>query len=77
MGGLGLRCGLVPGSVPPFGTPILPFELLADATIGQREDKVAFNAGSLTNSIIMSATDWKAVARPRLFRFGKSESGEP
>jgi len=66
-------CSLVPGSVPPFGRPILPFELLADATIGTREDKVAFNAGSLTNSIVMTATDWKAVAQPRIFRLGKSE----
>jgi hypothetical protein len=47
---------------------------LADTTIGEREDKVAFNAGTLTNSIIMTATAWKAVVQPRLFRFGKSES---
>jgi prolyl-tRNA editing enzyme YbaK/EbsC (Cys-tRNA(Pro) deacylase) len=63
--------GLVPGSVPPFGTPVLPFELFADRTIGAKEDKVAFNAGSLTRSIIMTATDWKRIANPCFFRFGK------
>jgi Ala-tRNA(Pro) deacylase len=64
--------GLVPGSVPPFGAPILPFELYADAAIGSTDDKVAFNAGSLTNSIVMTASDWKAVAKPRQFSFSKS-----
>ncbi len=64
--------GLVPGSVPPFGEPILPFELFADTTIGQREDRVAFNAGSLTHSLVMTATAWKAAANPRCFRFGQS-----
>jgi Ala-tRNA(Pro) deacylase len=63
--------GLVPGSVPPFGAPILPFELYGDMAIGAIEDKVAFNAGSLTQSIVMKASDWKAVARPRQFLFAK------
>jgi prolyl-tRNA editing enzyme YbaK/EbsC (Cys-tRNA(Pro) deacylase) len=56
--------GLVPGSVPPFGEPILPFELLADVAIGTVYPHVAFNAGSLTDSIIMSAADWARVAQP-------------
>ncbi len=63
--------GLLPGSVPPFGPPVLPFELFADSTIGTKEDKVAFNAGSLTRSIIMPACTWKQAAKPRVFRFGK------
>jgi len=63
--------GLVPGSVPPFGEPILPFELYADESIGSETNKVAFNAGSLRNSIIMAASDWQAVARPIRFRFSK------
>ncbi len=61
--------GLVPGSVPPFGTPILPFELFADESVGSYENKVAFNAGSLTDSIVMRADDWESVAKPRRFRF--------
>ena len=56
--------GLVPGSVPPFGEPILPFELIADVAIGTLYPHVAFNAGSLTDSIIMSAADWARVAQP-------------
>jgi prolyl-tRNA editing enzyme YbaK/EbsC (Cys-tRNA(Pro) deacylase) len=67
--------GLVPGSVPPFGQPVLPFELYGDAAIGQTEDKVAFNAGSLTTSIIMMASDWRKVARPTEFLFGKGGDG--
>jgi Ala-tRNA(Pro) deacylase len=56
--------GLVPGAVPPFGSPVLPFELTADVVIGQIHPTVAFNAGSLTDSIIMSAADWDRVAKP-------------
>lgn len=63
--------GLVPGSVPPFGKPILPFDLYADDAIGTRTDKVAFNAGSLTNSIVMKATDWEQVAKPQRFAFSQ------
>ena len=63
--------GLVPGSVPPFGEPILPFKLYADTRLGEGTDKVAFNAGSLTDSIIMSATDWVRIARPERFRFSR------
>lgn len=63
--------GLVPGSVPPFGEPILPFELYADVAVGKDTDKVAFNAGSLRNSIIMAASDWETVAMPKRFRFAK------
>jgi Ala-tRNA(Pro) deacylase len=63
--------GLVPGAVPPFGPPILAFELFADTAVGMAFGRVAFNAGSLTHSIIMSTADWLAVARPERFAFGK------
>jgi len=63
--------GLVPGAVPPFGEPILPFEIYADELVGTETDRVAFNAGSLTNSIIMPASDWMTVAKPRRFKFAK------
>jgi prolyl-tRNA editing enzyme YbaK/EbsC (Cys-tRNA(Pro) deacylase) len=63
--------GLVPGSVPPFGQPILPFVLFADSSIGVERDRLAFNAGSLTDSIVMSAADWETFARPRRFDFVK------
>ena len=63
--------GLVPGAVPPFGDPILPFEIYADESVGTETDRVAFNAGSLSNSIIMSASDWMTVAKPIRFKFAK------
>lgn len=63
--------GLVPGSVPPFGEPILPFELYVDQSIIENE-RIAFNAGSLTDSIIMSVDDYVEVAKPIVFRFGRS-----
>jgi Ala-tRNA(Pro) deacylase len=53
--------GLVPGSVPPFGNPILPLELWADPAIGEN-DKIAFNAGSLSTSIVMASADYRRVA---------------
>jgi prolyl-tRNA editing enzyme YbaK/EbsC (Cys-tRNA(Pro) deacylase) len=63
--------GLVPGSLPPFGQPILPFDLFADISIGAEQNKVAFNAGSLTDSIVMAATDWEAFAKPTRFSLAK------
>ena len=63
--------GLVPGSVPPFGEPILPFKLFADVSVGAVHGRVAFNAGSLTNSIVMPAIAWIAVAQPERFAFAR------
>ena len=60
--------GLVPGSVPPFGRPIMPFDLFVDESIASNV-RIAFNAGSLTDSIIMSVDDYLLIARPKIFRF--------
>ncbi len=65
--------GLVPGSVPPFGQPIFSLPLLADRNVGQAFGRVAFNAGSLTTSIIMSAHDWHRLAKPLLGHFAKDD----
>ncbi len=66
--------GLVPGCVPPFGRPILPFPLYVDATIAQN-DRIAFNAGSLTDSIVMSTEDYLRVACPtQVFRFAVDDA---
>ncbi len=62
--------GLVPGAVPPFGRPILPFELYVDRSIVANE-RIAFNAGSLTDSIILSLEDYVRVAEPTVFEFGR------
>jgi Ala-tRNA(Pro) deacylase len=64
--------GLVPGSVPPFGEPILPFPLYADPSVFEN-DRIAFNAGTLTDSVVMSVADWERIARPRRLRFSKEE----
>jgi Ala-tRNA(Pro) deacylase len=60
--------GLLPGAVPPFGQPILPFELYVDPSV-LRNDKIAFNAGSLETSIIFGSDDYARVAKPTVFAF--------
>ncbi|MEM7394507.1 MAG: YbaK/EbsC family protein [Verrucomicrobiota bacterium] len=60
--------GLVPGSVPPFGPPILDLELYVDTSIVENE-KIAFNAGSLTDSIVMSTADYLRLAQPTVYSF--------
>src|SRR5207248_10120914 len=62
------QTSLVPGSVPPFGPPVLPFALYVDEAIRQNE-RIAFNAGSLTTSIVMAVRDYLAVAKPTVFAF--------
>ncbi len=62
--------GLVPGSVPPFGRPILPFDLFLDDSIAANE-KIAFNAGSLTDSIIMNTSDYRTLITAEQFSFSQ------
>ena len=63
--------GLVPGCVPPFGAPILPLELWVDSSILDN-DRIAFNAGSLTDSIILDRERYIEIARPAgVFSFSK------
>jgi prolyl-tRNA editing enzyme YbaK/EbsC (Cys-tRNA(Pro) deacylase) len=65
------RPGLVPGSVPPFGEPILPFPLYVDSAIRDNQ-RIAFNAGSLTDSIIMDLPDYLTLASPqKIFEFSQ------
>ena len=58
--------GLVPGQVPPFGKPILPFRLVADQGITSLAD-LAFTAGTNTDSIVMPTADWQRLAKPEFF----------
>lgn len=60
--------GLVPGSVPPFGRPILNFDLFVDPSLLKNE-YISFNAGSLTNSINMRLEDYINTAQPIVFEF--------
>lgn len=64
--------GLVPGSVPPFGMPILPLPLHVDDSI-YANPKIAFNAGRLTDSIILATEDYLRVANPARLTFGRAE----
>ncbi len=63
--------GLVPGAVPPFGPPILPFELYVDESI-VKNTIIAFNAGALTTSLIFAVPDYLRVAQPTVLQFSSS-----
>jgi prolyl-tRNA editing enzyme YbaK/EbsC (Cys-tRNA(Pro) deacylase) len=64
--------GLVPGCVPPFGRPILPLDLYVDTSILDN-DRIAFNAGSLTDSVILDRGRYIEIARPvEIFPFSRS-----
>jgi len=68
------QTGLVAGSVPPFGKPILPFPLYVDQSIHENE-RIAFNAGSLTDSMILATADYFRVAQPQhVFAFSTGPS---
>jgi Ala-tRNA(Pro) deacylase len=62
---------LVPGAVPPFGEPILPFKLYADVSLKNAGTDIAFNAGSLTQSMAMSVADWQRVSQPSWLEFAE------
>jgi Ala-tRNA(Pro) deacylase len=64
------KTGLVPGSVPPFGRPILDFDLYVDRSVLQNH-KIAFNAGSLTDSVIMQVEHYVTVAKPEVMVFSR------
>jgi len=57
--------GLSKGCLPPFGAPLFDMELVADRSV-VANDHIAFNAGSLTHSVIMGIDDWRRLANPRL-----------
>jgi Ala-tRNA(Pro) deacylase len=61
---------LTPGSVPPFGRPILPFALIVDRSV-LRNERIAFNAGSLRKSIIMITADYVSLSGGSLADFSK------
>ena len=70
-----LLTGLVPGAVPPFGRPVLPFELYVDESI-LLNDRVAFNAGLLTRSMVISREDYLRAAKPaEVFDFSERPPG--
>ncbi|CEL97687.1 unnamed protein product [Vitrella brassicaformis CCMP3155] len=69
--------GCVPGSVPPFGMPILPFRLFVDPSV-KENSQIAFNAGSLTHSLKLSTTDYLGVCgAERVFSFTAAQDTPP
>ena len=64
--------GLTPGAVPPFGRPIQDLDLFVDESI-TRNTKIAFNAGSLTDSIIMQTEHYLRAAKPTVLSFSQQQ----
>jgi Ala-tRNA(Pro) deacylase len=60
--------GLVPGSVPPFGPPIFSFPVHIDLSLLDN-DRIAFNAGSLVTSVIVTMEDYISTAKPAVGEF--------
>ena len=65
--------GLAPGSVPPFGRPILNFDLYVDHSLLVNES-ISFNAGSLEHSISMKVMDYLSVNQPLVFSFTRRKN---
>ncbi len=67
--------GLAPGSVPPFGPPVLPLELWVDPALCD-QPTIAFNAGSLTTSIVMASEAYRRVCGARWLAFSQASVSE-
>jgi Ala-tRNA(Pro) deacylase len=65
--------GLESGAVPPFGRPLLPFDIYLDPALLDNL-RIAFNAGRLDVSVLMPAEDYLRVARPTIFLFALQDS---
>lgn len=56
------------GAIPPFSfNPHL--RLFVDSGVLKRNDQIAFNAGLLERSVVMSASDYEKIARPSVINF--------
>lgn len=65
-------CYVVKGALPPFGRPIQNFDLYIDHSIKENE-KIAFNAGLLTKSIILNIQDYLKLVDATFCDFQKEE----
>lgn len=63
-------CFVEKGALPPLGKQLYPFEHYLDKSILENE-KIAFNAGILTKSIIMSVEDYIKLTNPIICEFSK------
>ena len=62
--------GLLPGSVPPFGRPVLDLNLYVDRVL-THQPVVSFNAGSLTDSMTMATSDYLVTSEGYVFGFSR------
>ena len=61
------------GAIPPFSFhPNL--KLIADPSLLERYDELAFNAGTLGRSILLNTQDYARIVVPELVKFAKSEA---
>ena len=65
-------CNVVKGALPPFGRPIQDFDLYIDHSI-KKNEKIAFNAGLLTKSIILQTKDYFNLVDATFCNFQKEE----
>ncbi len=64
--------GLIPGSIPPFGKALFPdiSTLFIDPIIFENEF-VSFNAGKLTQSILIRGSDYKTLVKSEYIPIGQ------
>lgn len=60
------------GAIPPFSfhDDLL---LIADPSLFERYDEIAFNAGLLDHSIVLNTYDYKRIANPKIVKFALVE----
>ena len=61
------------GAMPPFGN-LFDMDVYVSETLSEN-DEIAFNAGSHTELIRMSYTDYERLVRPKIVRLSYSNSG--
>lgn len=66
--------GCVPGSVPPLGS-VIGLKTYVDKRLSDNE-RINFNAGSLTDSINMSYADYIAIEKPEIVDITIDENGQ-
>lgn len=61
------------GAIPPFSFHD-DLILIADPSLMERYEELAFNAGTLEVSIILNAQDYAQIASPQWVKFAKNSS---
>jgi Ala-tRNA(Pro) deacylase len=62
---------LPPGGIPPVGPPILDLPLCVDPSVF-RNERMAFNAGSLAHSVVMGTEDYRRLVDPDVFELAQA-----